>query len=181
MARLLAVCAVRQLHPDTGTIGVTAIDKQPLESAVRIGPYGVRSDVQANRKYHGGLDQAVYAYAQEDAEYWAAELGREIPAGFFGENLRTEGIDVNAALVGERWQVGERLILEVTSPRTPCATFARWLGAPHERGWVKRFAAARRPGPYLRVVRAGQVQAGDEIVVLSRPEGAPTVLDGFPG
>lgn len=179
MARVLAVCAVRALRPDAGTVGVTAIDKAPLDGPVRIGPYGVRSDVQASRKHHGGLDKAVYAYAQEDADFWQDELGRELAPGWFGENLRTEGIDVNAARIGDRWRIGERLELEVTMPRTPCATFARWIGGPHERGWVKRFGAERRLGPYLRVVRAGEVQAGDELTLSFRPEGAPGLLDAY--
>ncbi|GEP46795.1 MOSC domain-containing protein [Microbacterium saccharophilum] len=179
MAHLLAVCAVHRLHPDSGTNGVTAIDKRPLETPVRIGPYGVRSDVQANRKHHGGLDKALYAYAQEDAEYWERELGRDVPPGFFGENLRTTGIDVNAARIGEIWRIGAVVRVEVTMPRTPCQTFARWMGGAEQRGWVKRFFAAQRPGPYLRVVKGGTVQAGDEIVVEHRPDEAPALLDGY--
>lgn len=77
MARLLAVCAVHRLHPDAGTVGVTAIDKRPVEGAVRIGPYGVYADVQADRKHHGGLEKAVYAYAQEDAANWAGPCPRD--------------------------------------------------------------------------------------------------------
>ncbi|WP_109210906.1 MULTISPECIES: MOSC domain-containing protein [Microbacterium] len=179
MPRLVAVCAVRQLRPDSGSVGVTAIDKGPVEGAVRIGPYGVRGDVQASRKHHGGLDKALYAYSTEDAAYWESELGRELPPGWFGENLRVEGLDVNAARIGERWRIGERVEVEVTMPRTPCATFARWVGGPEARGWVKRFSHERRLGPYLRVVRAGHVQAGDEIVVVHRPEDAPGLLDRY--
>lgn len=179
MAHLLAVCAVHQLRPDSGTAGVTAIDKRPLDAAVRVGPYGVRTDVQANRKHHGGLDKALYAYAQEDAEYWERELGRSVPPGFFGENLRTAGIDVNAARIGEIWRIGEVVRVEVTMPRTPCQTFARWMGGAEQRGWVKRFFEAQRPGPYLRVVKGGMLQAGDEIVVEHRPEDAPSILDGY--
>ena len=181
MARLLAVCAVRQLRPDAGTIGVTAIDKGPVTGPVRVGPYGVYADVQADRKHHGGLDKAIYAYAQEDADHWASELGRDLPPGWFGENLRVEGIDVNAALVGERWQIGSRVVVEVTMPRTPCQTFARWVGGDHERGWVKRFSDARRLGPYLRVVEKGRVEAGDELTVVHRPDGAPSILDIYRG
>ena len=177
-ARIVAVCAVHALIPDAGTIGVTAIDKRPLDGAVRVGPYGVRGDVQANRKHHGGLEQAVYAYAQEDAEFWESELGRELAPGWFGENLRTEGIDVNAVVIGERWRIGDTLELEVTRHRNPCQTFARRLGGPEARGWVKRFADERRLGPYFRVVKSGAISAGDEIVVLSRPEGAAGLLDG---
>ena len=181
MARLLAVCAVRQLRPDAGTIGVTAIDKGPVAGPVRVGPYGVYADVQADRKHHGGLDKAIYAYAQEDADHWASELGRDLPPGWFGENLRVEGIDVNAALVGERWQIGSRVVVEVTMPRTPCQTFARWVGGDDERGWVKRFSDARRLGPYLRVVEKGRVEAGDELTVIHRPAGAPSILDIYRG
>lgn len=177
MAHLVAVCAVRRLRPDAGPVGTTAIDKGPVEGAVKIGAYGVYADVQADRKHHGGLDKALYAYAAEDAEFWERELGRPLPPGFFGENLRTAGIDVNAALVGERWRIGDRVEVAVTMPRTPCQTFARWVGGADERGWVRRFSDARRLGPYLRVVTSGKVRAGDEIVVVHRPEGAPTILD----
>ncbi|HEX5728841.1 MOSC domain-containing protein [Microbacterium sp.] len=180
MPRLLAVCVVHQLRPDAGN-GVTAIDKRQVDGRVRIGRYGVRADVQADRKHHGGLDKALYAYAQEDAAFWEGELGRPLASGFFGENLRTEGIDVNAARIGEVWRIGETVTVEVTMPRTPCQTFARWVGGAEQRGWVKRFSAERRLGPYLRVVRNGFVEAGDPIVVLSRPEGAPGLLDGYIG
>ena len=181
MPRLLAVCAVRRLRPDAGAVGVTAIDKGPVDAPVRIGAYGVYADVQADRKHHGGLDKALYAYASEDAAYWEGELGRPLPPGFFGENLRTEGIDVNAALIGERWRIGDRVEVEVTMPRTPCQTFARWVGGDDERGWVRRFSDERRLGPYLRVVTTGRVQAGDEIAVVHRPAGAPTILDVYRG
>lgn len=177
--RLVAVCAVHQLRSDVGSVGVTGIDKRAVAGPVRIGAYGVYADVQADRKHHGGLDKAVYAYAEEDARFWESELGRQLAPGWFGENLRTEGIDVNAARIGERWRIGDRVEVEVTMPRTPCQTFARWVGGDDERGWVKRFSAAGRLGPYLRVVTTGRVQAGDEIVVTHRPEDAPTVLEVF--
>ena len=179
MPHLIAVCAVRALRPDSGTVGVTAIDKGPVEGSVRVGAYGVYADVQADRKHHGGLGKAVYAYAQEDAEYWQAQLGRELPPGWFGENLRVAGIDVNAARIGERWRIGNRVEVEVTMPRTPCQTFARWVGGADERGWVKRFSHARRLGPYLRVITTGRVQAGDELTVTRRPAHAPGLLDNY--
>ncbi len=179
MPNLLAVCAVRALRPDPGPVGVTAIDKLPVDGAVRIGTYGVYADVQADRRHHGGHDKALYAYAQEDAEYWERELGRALPPGFFGENLRTVGIDVNQTRIGERWRLGERVEVQVTMPRTPCQTFARWVGGDDERGWVKRFSTQRRLGPYLRVLTPGRVQAGDEITVLDRPADAPLLLADY--
>jgi len=179
MPRLVAVCAVSQLHPDGGRNRVTAIDKRPLDGRVRIGRFGVGPDVQADRRHHGGADKALYAYAAEDAAFWEEQLGRAVPPGWFGENLRTQGLEVNASRIGEVWRIGETVTVAVTMPRTPCQTFARWVGGADERGWVKRFSSERRLGPYLRVLRAGFVQAGDEIEVVSRPQDAPGLLDGY--
>lgn len=179
MPRLVAVCAVHTLHPDAGSIGVTAIDKRPVDGAVRVGKLGVRADVQASRKHHGGPDKAVYAYAAEDAAFWQEQLGRELAPGWFGENLRVEGLDVNAARIGEVWRIGDTVEVEVTMPRTPCSTFARWVGGSASRGWVKRFSDEGRLGAYLRVRRAGEVRAGDAIEVLSSPAGAQTVLEMY--
>ena len=186
MPSLLAVCVVHALLPDAGTFGVTAIDKRPLTEPVRVGPYGVRGDVQADRKSHGGLEQAVYAYSDVDVAWWAEQLDTELPPGWFGENLLVTGIDVNGARIGERWRVGsadDTVVLEVTKPRRPCQTFARWVGAEVdsslERGWVKRFQQAERPGAYLRVIKNGVVAAGDSIEIISRPDGAPTIAEVF--
>ncbi|WP_123518956.1 MOSC domain-containing protein [Frigoribacterium sp. PhB24] len=177
-AVVTAVCRVSSLRPDSGTIGVTAIDKRPVDGPVHVRPLGLRADVQADRKHHGGLDQAVYAFADEDASHFAELLGREVTPGLFGENLRTSGLDVTGAVIGERWAVGETLVLEVTAPRVPCATFARRLGEPQ---WVKRFMAEGRPGAYLKVVKSGPVESGDAVVVLSRPEHGPTIREVFTG
>jgi MOSC domain-containing protein YiiM len=150
--------------------GVTGIDKRPvtgsLEVTVPVQGSGLAGDAICDLRHHGGPEQAVYAYAQEDLAYWAAELGRELRPGQFGENLTTEGLDVNGALIGERWLVGGTLLLEVSVPRIPCRTFADWLD---ERGWVKRFTQRALPGAYLRVLREGPVCAGDPVRVVRRP------------
>ena len=156
MPHITAVCRVDGLLPETGGVGVTAIDKRPVDGELLVKKTGVFGDIQANRKHHGGPDKAVYVYADEDASHFADLLDREISPGLFGENLRTSGLDVTGAVIGERWAVGERLVLEVTMPRTPCATFARRLG---ERGWVRRFQQEGRPGAYLKVVTTGDVTA----------------------
>lgn len=175
---LLAPCVVHALLPDVGNVGTTAIDKRPVPGSVKVGKFGLYADVQADRKHHGGLDQAVYAYAQEDADFWAAELARELPAGWFGENLRVLGIDLVNSRIGDRWRLGS-VELEVTGPRAPCQTFARWVGGDDERSWVKRFAAAGRVGAYLRVLKTGTVSAANEITVTDAAAGAPTVLEVF--
>ncbi|MGE2837215.1 MOSC domain-containing protein [Mycobacterium sp. SMC-4] len=134
---------------------------------------GVAGDTIGNRRYHGGDDQAVYAYAREDLDRWQSELGRELTNGMFGENLTTSGVHLTDCLIGERWSVGpDGLVLEVTSPRTPCRTFTMWLDRP---GWMKTFTAANLPGAYFRVLEAGSVRAGDQITVLSRPDHDVTI------
>ncbi|MDR7274015.1 MOSC domain-containing protein [Catenuloplanes atrovinosus] len=164
-----------------GTLRKTGIDKRPVEGPVLVRAPGDRAtgagsglqhDEIFDNRHHGGDDQAVYAYAREDLDAWAAELGRELPGGVFGENLTTTGLDITHALIGERWRVGADLVLEVSVPREPCTTFARWMDVP---GWLKTFTRRALPGTYLRVVTPGEVRAGDEIVVEHRPEHEVTV------
>lgn len=179
MPVVAAVCIVHELRKDAGYFGVTAIDKRPAPGKVKVTKYGLRGDVQADRKHHGGIDQAIYAYSQEDADFWSGQIGRELAPGWFGENLRIDGMDVSAAHVGEIWRIGDTVVVEVTSTRTPCQTFARWVGGEHEKGWVKRFADERRLGAYLRVVKTGTIAAGDPVTIVSVPGGAPRILEGF--
>ena len=175
-ARLTAVMVVGQpvLRIGTGK-GPTAIDKRPVTGPVAVTAGGLVGDRVFATRYHGGPDKAVYAYAGEDAAAWAAELGRPITPGMFGENLRTAGLDVSGAVIGEVWQVGEgpgSVLLEVSMPRVPCGTFTRWMGEPN---WVRRFTRRGAPGAYLRVRRVGRVEAGDAVRVRSRPEHGVTV------
>ncbi len=175
LGAVTAVCRVAGLHPDDSPEGVTAIDKRPVDGPVPVGEFGLRGDVQASRRHHGGHEKAVYALDETEAEHWAVELGREIEPGLFGENLRVAG-RVDDAEIGERWRVGDELELEVTGPRSPCATFARWLG---QEGWVKRYARRGRPGVYLRVVVPGTVEAGAVITVTHRPGHGVSVARWF--
>ena len=149
----------------------SGIDKRPVAGRVAVHPLGLDGDVQVNRRYHGGEGQAVYAYAREDADWWAAELDRELPPGRFGENLRTTGLDLTGAVLGERWRVGTALF-EVSACRIPCANFARFWGVPQ---LVKRFTARGASGAYLRVLETGDVGAGDAVEIVSRPDHGVTV------
>ena len=143
---------------------------------------GLDGDQVSDTRHHGGVDQAVYAFAREDLDRWAERLGGTIRDGQFGENLTTVGIDVNEAEVGERWRIGDAL-LEVASVRIPCNDFKSWMGRSgyDNRAWVKRFTADGRPGPYLRVARARACSsAGDEIEVVHRPGHGVTVTHHVP-
>ncbi len=156
-----------------GRSAQSAIWKSPVDGRIAARGVNLDGDDQADRKVHGGPEKALYAYAVEDVRWWEQELGRSLEHGEFGENLTTEGIDVNGALVGERWEVGTT-VLEVSEPRVPC-----WrLGVRmDDNKFPRRFTEALRPGTYLRIVTAGDVGAGDEIRVVDRPDHDLTVRD----
>src|SRR5882724_11971490 len=158
-----------------GRLARSAIWKLPAAGRIAVRGVNLDGDDQADRKAHGGPDKAVYAYAVEDARWWEQEIGRSFAYGEFGENLTTEGIEVNNALVGERWEIGTT-VLEVSEPRIPC-----WrLGVRmNDKRFPRRFTEALRPGAYLRIVVEGDVGTGDEIRVVERPDHDLTVRDVF--
>jgi MOSC domain-containing protein YiiM len=181
MAELLSLNIVHEIRPDPeGDVGRTAIDKRPVLGRLTVALRGVSGDAQLDTQHHGGPDQAVYAYADEDRRWWAGELDRDLPPGCFGENLTTRGLDVTGSIIGERWLVGrgdDAVILEVTAPRVPCQTFARFVDEPH---WVKRFTAHGAVGAYLRVRQEGRIEAGDPIEVIHRPSHGTRLVDTYP-
>lgn len=163
------------------TTWVTGIHKRPVEGAVSVfhpseGKSGVDGDFIGDPDNHGGQDQAVYAFQREDLDRWQEVKEREFPNGAFGENLTTSGIDVNEALIGEQWRIGDEVVLEVTGPRIPCRTFRGVIKEPR---WIKEFTQDSRPGAYLRVVTPGRVQAGDAIEVIHLPPHDITVSVAF--
>jgi MOSC domain-containing protein YiiM len=183
MATLLSVNLGQRTATRHNDSGITGIDKRPSAEPVliqdpgpRTGRSGLPRDLIGDPRSHGGTDQAVYAFAREDLDIWQAELGRPLPGGVFGENLTTLGLDVTGALVGERWQIGGDCVVEATSPRIPCNTFATWL---EEQLWVRRFTERGAPGAYLRVIVPGVVAARDEITVVHRPAHDVTIAMMF--
>ena len=168
--RFVNVGGVRTVDLGDRTI-TTAIWKSPVEGRIAVAGVNVSGDDQADRSVHGGEHKAVYAYAWEDTLWWQEELGRELVPGNFGENLTLGGVDIAEAVVGERWRVGSAL-LEVSEPRFPCFKLGLRLGDP---AFLKRFAAARRTGTYLRIVEEGGVGAGDAIEQAARPDHGVTI------
>jgi MOSC domain-containing protein YiiM len=153
----------------------SAIWKAPVAGPVAALGVNLEGDDQADRKAHGGPDKAVYAYAVEDLRWWRGEIDRAIEYGGFGENLTTEGVEINDALVGERWKVGTA-VFEVSEPRVPC-----WrLGVRmNDSMFPRRFTEALRPGAYLRIIIEGYLNAGDEIEVVEKPNHDLTIRDVF--
>jgi MOSC domain-containing protein YiiM len=167
--RLLTVNIVHRTHP--GYFHDTAIDKQPVGGPVQLTATGVAGDRQLG--HHGGPDKAVYAYATEDANWWATQLGRTIPPGLFGENLRTHDLDVSGAIIGEKWRIGT-VLLEVRMPRTPCQNLSLRIGIDN---FHIRFNTTGRVGAMLKVHEPGPVCAGDPITVVDRPHHGVRVRD----
>jgi MOSC domain-containing protein YiiM len=167
MAQVQSLNVVFAEIPDVGgSVGRTSIDKRPVGDRRTVTSDGVFGDQRSDMKHHGAVTQAVYAYAQEDYDWWADELGRDFSAGVFGENLTTSDIDLNALVVGTKIRIGSVLLI-ATGPRIPCGTFARWLA---EEQWVKKFTEANRAGSYFGVVTPGELGAGDELEIINVPE-----------
>ena len=176
MAKVLSVNVGKPREFDyKGRVAKSAIWKTPVQSRVIAKGINLIGDDQADRQAHGGFDKAVYAYASEDMNWWEQQISRTLEYGEFGENLTTQGIEVNDAVVGERWAIGST-VLEVSEPRIPC-----WrLGARmNDKTFPKKFTQALRPGPYLRIIQEGEIGEGDEIKVLEKPDHGLTVRDVF--
>jgi len=150
----------------------TGIGKRPVAGSVRVRKSGLSGDRVCNRKHHGGPDQAVYAYSQDDYRWWSSALNRILAPGSFGENLTIEGLPTDLG-IGERLLIGT-VVLEVTAPRIPCATLEAALDIER---FAERFRRAARPGAYLRVLSTGELQAGDVVTALPAADDAPGIVE----
>lgn len=177
MKKLLSVNVTSIIHYEewSGSVGKTGIDKRPKLGRVAIENDGVEGDSVLDTKNHGGEDQAVYAYAREDADWWEKEIGIEIANGRFGENLTTSGVDVTNAIIGEIWKIGTTT-LQVTMPRIPCKVFQGFWQRPN---LIKEFTQAMRPGAYLRILEEGYVEENIPIEIFDIPTHGITIRDLF--
>lgn len=153
----------------------TGIYKVPAAGAVAIRDLGLDGDFICDQKNHGGRDQAVYIYSSTDYDWWSAELDRELAPGTFGENLTISDLESALVGIGDRLQIGP-VVLEVTAPRIPCSTLAARMRDPE---FVKTFRRSERPGFYCRVIEAGAVEAGNEIVLRPRAGERVSILEMF--
>jgi MOSC domain-containing protein YiiM len=156
-----------------GRLVETGIWKSPVDGRVSVRGVSVDGDEQADLRVHGGVDKAVYAYSIEDYEWWSSKLGRVLEPGTFGENLTVAGFDPSEAVVGSWWRVGTAE-LQVTQPRQPCFKLGIRMG---DAGFVDEFEIAARFGTYLRIVREGDVGAGDAVEARGLPRLGITVRE----
>lgn len=174
---IAAVCVVKELTEIKVNGLLSGINKQPTLNPVKVKTHGIWGDIQGDREHHGGIFKAVYAFAKETRMRYQELENKELPDGFFGENLVTTGFNTDESVIGQRWQIGSS-ILEVSCHRSPCAAFAQRM---NDRDWPARYLAGGKTGALLKVVQEGQIKARDKLIVLSTPEHAVTVGDVFRG
>jgi MOSC domain-containing protein YiiM len=138
---------------------VTSIFKSPVDGPVEVRRLNLDGDRQADLEVHGGEYKAIYAYAAENSDWWSAALGRPLEPANFGENLSVRGLAEEAIHVGDVFRAGDAEI-EATEPRLPCYKLGIRFGDPQ---MVQAFATARRWGIYFRVVKEGELGAGDAL------------------
>lgn len=163
--KIAAVC-LGQGQKMPGKSYKTGIFKAPVSGPVMLDAEGLVGDSILNRKYHGGPDQAIYLEGAVTLGWWEEQLGKTLPPGTFGENLVIDGLDNRDLAVGDRLQIGT-VLLEVSAPRIPCATFS---AAMQDASFVKRYTKAARPGAYCRVLQGGWLEAGTDVVLTRHPQ-----------
>ena len=169
--KIVAVCrGVARDFPASETASTpawrSAIAKSSTDEVVRVFSRGLDGDEQADRRHHGGPDQALLMYSADHYAGWRAEFDlSEFPHGAFGENLTILGLTEEAVCIGDVFRVGNATA-RVTMPRFPCWKLARrWnVGSLTERA-----RETGRVGWYLGVVEEGEVHSGEELILLERP------------
>src|SRR4051812_46510368 len=152
----------------------TAVWKRPVDGARLVRRLNIEGDGQGDLAGHGGPNRAVFVYQLESYEYWQRELGRDdFTYGEFGENFTVRGLADDEVCIGDRFSIGEALF-EVSQPRVTCYRVGIRMNDPHIPALL---VAHHRPGFYLRVLREGNVQAGDEIRRVATGAGAMTVAE----
>lgn len=153
----------------------TGIIKKPVSTKVVVTELGLEGDAIVNTSVHGGLDQALYLYSQEDYDWWSERLGRTLSPGIFGENLTLSSFGDAPLTIGDRLQIDDVLI-EISAPRTPCFKLATRMGDP---AFIKDFVQAARTGAYARIIKTGIISAGDNVTLIKTTEDFPSVTDVF--
>jgi ferredoxin-NADP reductase/MOSC domain-containing protein YiiM/ferredoxin len=159
MARLLSVNVgfPRDIEWQGRTVH-TGIWKEPVPGRCRVRRLNLDGDGQGDLAGHGGEQRAVYVYQIESHRYWQEQLKRsDFVAGQFGENFTIEGLPDAEACIGDQYRIGSA-IFEITQPRVTCYRLGIRTNEPRMAGLL---TSSGRPGFYFRVLREGEVGAGD--------------------
>jgi len=145
-----------------GKIISTGIFKKPVTGSVYVAKDHIQGDQQADLKHHGGEHKAVYAFSFDHYAYWSNILKKEpLNKGIFGENLTISGFDEGSLHIGDQLKIG-KCLLEITQPRVPCHKLGLAVGNKNmPRLFIEHFAT----GIYMRVLKEGFIEAGDEPIV----------------
>ena len=145
----------------------TGIFKYPVNLPIFLGAKDVENDAVIDRRYHGGIEKAVYAYSKNHYNYWK-ELYPNLDwqYGMFGENLTISDLDETEICVGDTFKLGE-VIIEVTKPREPCMKLGLRFGTQKV---LKQFWNSSKSGIYFKVLQTGNVTVGDELLLLKNGE-----------
>ncbi len=158
----------RQIEDEDGEGGKvwrTAYFKEPVSGPIWLGATNLVGDGQADKRNHGGPDQALLAYSADHYPIWHDELGVDLPYGAFGENFTISGLDETSVCIGDTYAIGE-VRIQVTQPRGPCSNIGRRWGI---KDLTKRVEVSGRTGWYLRVLREGYVAAGQPVALIAQP------------
>ena len=175
MARLLSVNVglPRDIEWKGRTVH-TGIWKDPVHGRCRVGWLNLEGDGQGDLAGHGGEQRAVFVYQVESYRYWKQQLNRtDFVHGQFGENFTIEGLPDDVACIGDRYQIGSALF-EITQPRVTCYRVGIRMNEPRMPALL---TSNGRPGFYFRVLREGEVGAGDEIVKMGEADERMTVAE----
>lgn len=153
----------------------TGIFKQPVAGSRRVTELGVEGDCQVDRVNHGGEDKAIYVYTVENHRHWEQVFGRSFPFGHWGENFTVSGLPDEEVHIGDIFAIGD-VSLQVTQPRVPCFKLSVKMG---DAGFVATFHQSGRVGFYLRVLRAGLVEAPMPIERVARDPGGLNIRDAM--
>ena len=154
----------------------TGIFKKPTKNPIHLGPHEVSGDTVSNRKVHGGIDKACYAYGENYYDYWKEKYPNlDWSWGMFGENLTLTDVDESQIFIGDIYAIGD-VKVQVSGPRQPCTKFAAKFGSANA---IKEFVDFKHPGFYLRVINQGEVKPGDELILEMRNEKAVSISDTY--
>jgi ferredoxin-NADP reductase/MOSC domain-containing protein YiiM len=157
-----------------GKLVHTAIWKKSVPGRVMARRLNLDGDGQGDLAGHGGEHRAVMVYQLDSYRYWQDQLQRDdFEYGQFGENLTVAGLPDNEVCIGDRYQIGNALF-EVTQPRVTCYRVGIRMANPQ---MASLLVSHKRPGFYLRVLREGEISAGDEIVKVAEGPEQVTVAE----